>query len=923
MKKLVVLILVCSGFLVKAQNQVCAGSSTTLSALFPASLSGQSYSMNPGGFASPNGSFVVSPTVTTSYTIVTTGQTTASTQGTVSVVRTVTVFAQPSFVPSYTMPTCTSTLSAVNLGLTFSPSGPIPSYTMAWQIFPPQTVPNVPAGITTPTQYSATGVSPSPYGALVTSVGGCTAFISFTMTPPPPPASFAIVPGGNVFSITCNVSNITFNTDNAALDYTWTANSLGQVNSPTINLTAANIGSITVVATNTLSGCVASKTINLYSNTVTPVGSISPTFQSINCNLSSIQTVTVTATSPTVNVTHIITPPQGGVFTANTYSAAYAPQGGTGIYTYSLVNDANGCSVTKNFTVTSTQGYPTFSVQSSAGSFTLGCSTTSLLTLNILGANTSSPAGGPVSYTLLNPGGSTVTPPSGSLTGPSSYSVINPGTYTVVVRDNISLCESRIPVSVTQNLLGPKLDSVSKARNILDCDNSSVRLFAHTEVAADYNWSIPGPTVTNLQSPSYTVVANTTVAASSTVAGVYTITLTEPVSKCITTSVVTIYQNLFKPTIVIASTSSILTCNTSSLLLTNQSISGITGTFFPKSLPVVGYYWEAPSPQQPLSASSTFTALGPGIYTLTGKDLNNGCLASSTRTITDGFIYPDVRLRSTTVTPAPQSPTSTPIIDCGALGYTFTAETFPPVGASYIWTSPTTTNQGVATNSVFLATTIGSYTVVVTNTANGCSTSFITPAVTIGSLTGVIDADKKFGYAPLTVNFSNNSYSGINSTSNIQPVWNFGNGKATPTVVAVKDATLAQYATPSIIYTHPGNYIVTAFLTKGLCQATATTAIQVELPSKLIVPNVFTPNGDKVNDVFILHTANVSEITVKIYDRWGTKVYELVSSTGNVEWDGMNQYGIECPQGSYFYNIKATGKDGQTWDEKGTISLFR
>ena len=89
------------------------------------------------------------------------------------------------------------------------------------------------------------------------------------------------------------------------------------------------------------------------------------------------------------------------------------------------------------------------------------------------------------------------------------------------------------------------------------------------------------------------------------------------------------------------------------------------------------------------------------------------------------------------------------------------------------------------------------------------------------------------------------------------------------------------------------------------------------------IPNVFTPNGDKVNDVFRLIASNLREVTAIIFDRWGNKVYEVTSDTGNFGWDGKNQYGKECAAGVYFYVIKAIGKDGQEYDQKGNVSLFR
>ena len=113
------------------------------------------------------------------------------------------------------------------------------------------------------------------------------------------------------------------------------------------------------------------------------------------------------------------------------------------------------------------------------------------------------------------------------------------------------------------------------------------------------------------------------------------------------------------------------------------------------------------------------------------------------------------------------------------------------------------------------------------------------------------------------------------------------------------------------------------YVNKGSCRDTVVKVINVEMPSKLEVPNVFTPNGDGSNDLFFLKVANISEISALIFDRWGNKVFESTSSTGNIEWDGKNLSGKELPAGTYFYTIKATGKDGTEYEKKGNVSLYR
>ncbi|MBK7939842.1 MAG: gliding motility-associated C-terminal domain-containing protein [Lewinellaceae bacterium] len=107
------------------------------------------------------------------------------------------------------------------------------------------------------------------------------------------------------------------------------------------------------------------------------------------------------------------------------------------------------------------------------------------------------------------------------------------------------------------------------------------------------------------------------------------------------------------------------------------------------------------------------------------------------------------------------------------------------------------------------------------------------------------------------------------------------------------------------------------------CEAMITYRVVVLIPcdpKRLRIPNAFTPNGDKVNDVFRVVPFEGSELvgSLTIYDRWGEKLYE---ENGNVSWDGTKD-GRPCPSDVYVYRIDiiCDGKPKAVW---GDVTLLR
>jgi gliding motility-associated-like protein len=81
------------------------------------------------------------------------------------------------------------------------------------------------------------------------------------------------------------------------------------------------------------------------------------------------------------------------------------------------------------------------------------------------------------------------------------------------------------------------------------------------------------------------------------------------------------------------------------------------------------------------------------------------------------------------------------------------------------------------------------------------------------------------------------------------------------------------------------------------------------------IPNVFTPNGDGVNDEFFIPGAGaLRDFRVEIYNRWGRKVYEWTDPQAGWDGEGHND-------GVYFYVVTAKRGNGEDYIEKGNVTL--
>jgi gliding motility-associated-like protein len=178
-----------------------------------------------------------------------------------------------------------------------------------------------------------------------------------------------------------------------------------------------------------------------------------------------------------------------------------------------------------------------------------------------------------------------------------------------------------------------------------------------------------------------------------------------------------------------------------------------------------------------------------------------------------------------------------------------------------------------------------------------------------------VDPDK--GEAPLEVAFTDKSIRG--STY----LWEFGDGKD----------SISKLSNPEPhIYYKPGEYSVKLTIRSelGCIDSMKFNKIVVD-PSELNIPNVFTPDGDGLNDNFMVESKSLRYISIEIFSRSGMKVYTFYGEGERLRewqgWDGnVNNSSIKASPGVYFYIIRAYGWDDVDYnskEQKGFVYLYR
>ncbi len=660
-------------------------------------------------------------------------------------------------------------------------------------------------------------------------------------------------------------------------------------------------------------------------------------------------TTNVTLTQPATAIAASITA-HVDITCSTQGSITSSASGGTGAITYSwnstpvqttaaatslsagtftvTATDANGCTATASYTLTAASG--------------ITCSITAQTNIPCFGGNS-----GAATVTANGGGGYLYNWNTTPVQNTATANTLVAGTYVVTVTDNTG-CTSTTSVTITEP--AQLTASITTQNNVLchggNTGNATVTANGGTTAYA-YNWN--------------TTPVQTTAAATSLTVGTYNVTITDA-NNCTATTTVTITEPATFNA-VISATTSVSACNGNNGSAT-VTITGGTGA--------ATYSWNT----VPVQTTQTASNLPVGSYAVTCTDAN-GCTATTTVMITQPGMMSLTTSANVTIC-AGQSASIQVTVAGGAAPYSYV---WAPGGAtnSSLNVSPNATTNYIVTvtdaaGCVIVAPAI---TVIVSNAPavsftpsvrRGCtplSVDFIDNSTVAGGDSIVLwswafgDGNTSLNQNPtdvykhggsFTVTLTCISSSGCSAslvatdlittyttpfanfiadpyeTTLLNPEisfnnlslyetfssWNFGDGLG----------SYSNEQNPFYKYTNTGVYKVTLTVANDFgCRDSMTKIIIIDDDFEFFIPSSFTPNGNKLNDVFTGTGTNVSEFYLYIFNRWGETIYSTSDIVSG--WNGRLDNTTDAPQGVYGYYIKVYDFTGTSHEYRGKVALIR
>ena len=716
------------------------------------------------------------------------------------------------------------------------------------------------------------------YTVTVTDANGCTATLSITITQPATAVSISTT----VQNILCLNGTGSINSSPAGgvspYTYSWSNQAITQ------NITNLQAGNYTVTVTDA-NGCTANA-----------VGVVAITLSTVPVQINnSTGTNVLTCTTPAISLqaTGGVTYTWTGGQTPNTANNVITIPGS---YTVNMI-DPNGCPVSQSIVITQNITPPTSGITNSTGSTIIDCNAPAINLLatgggtyqwnNALGTNAAQSISQAGSFTVV------VTAANGCLD--SSTVVLTVAPVPLVTGIDTTICSGQ-SVLITP-VYYPTGGQVIWT-NGQTTPNLTVSPTSTTMYSVLYTWN--GCTATEdiivTVNPTPTLsVSSSSICFGDTTAVVAQANLANGVYNWIS-------LNQTGPNLTVFPTQT--TSYTATYTLNGCTSAQATGTVTVNPLPIVSVADMTICQGQPgtlsaivnpaggnfawsqggTSATITETPSSTSVYNLTYTA--NGCVGNA---VSASIIVLPLPLASFSV-----NNTS----GCVPVTVSLLADTIGQ-NATYAWTSTGAGSQ-IGANPQMTFVNGGCFDITLIATLNGCANS-----TTSASLICVQNYPvANFYTSPGSFSQNNQTLSFINTSIGASGyIWNFGDG------------SLSNEENPNHYFQGiTGDETITLLASTSMgCMD----SISIEIPANLgeiyYIPNTFTPDGDKYNQVFkpvFTSGFSIDGYEMLIYNRWGELLFE--SHNPYAGWDGSyGLEGLDCSSGTYSYkiNIKLQDKE--------------
>lgn len=714
--------------------------------------------------------------------------------------------------------------------------------------------------------------------------------------------SYAWSGPGGFTSSTQNPTNVSPPATAGTYTYTVTATASGGVTCSASTSVTVN-SAPTATISGTLNHCAGSNTTitanggtgYLWSTSAT-TASIPATAGTYTVTVSNANACTATATAtvtqnpaPTVTITGAlsycsgnttITANGGTGYLWNTSATTPSITATAGTYTVT-VTDANTCTATATATVTQNSN-PTANITGNLS--------------YCAGSNTTLTASGGASYLWSNSSTSpsiTVTAGTYSVTATigsgcsatASVTVIENPNPTATINGSLTYCTGNTTITASGGTDYAWSNGINVAANTVTAGTYTVTVSdanlcsatasatvtqttsLNPTITGDLDYCVGGSTTIFVNGGTSYLWSNAETSSSINVfAGTYSVTATDA-GGCSGTASATVIENP-APTAAINGTP--IACAGGTTVITASG--------------GIGYLWSN-------GTTTTSTTVSEGNYTVTVTDLN-GCTASQTYTV----LAAQAETYSATATGT----------SCYGSQYLDGTITVMPLGLNRPYQYSTDSGRVYTFDTIFYNFGAGTHTIYAKN-ASGCVSSFTVVVPQPAPATATINPnDSSIQIGESIVLYSSLSPQNTITSYHWSPTEGLSCGDCpNPTVTS---------------YQRDNEYQVTITY-NGICEATASATIEVTGDGIIYIPNAFSPNGDGVNDVFEIYGKFLKTSKLKVFNRWGEKVYDSMNNPF-AQWDGRYK-GVLQPPMIYTYEAEIEFLNDKTKRQMGSLTLVR